>query len=72
MWPAALFGLALITVPKSTAMVGWAGLAPSAFLIVFSLGLLVEHRKTTQAYGYLTALAGVVCAACLNPRPDER
>jgi hypothetical protein len=71
LWPAALLGLALITVRKATALAGWVGLAPSVFLIAFSLGLFVEHRKTTQAYGYLTALAGVACAACLNPRVDD-
>lgn len=71
LWPATLFGLLLITLRRSTAMAAWVGLGPSVFLIVFSLALFIEHRKTTQAYGYLTALAGVACAACLPPRADD-
>lgn len=71
LFPAALVGLVFLTVRKSTAVAAWVGLAPSVFLIVFSLVLFIEHRKTTQAYGYLMALAGVACAACLNPRDDR-
>jgi hypothetical protein len=70
LWPAALLGLVLLTVRKSTAVAAWVGLTPSVFLIVFSLALFIEHRKTTQAYGYLTALAAVACAACLDARDD--
>lgn len=71
LFPAALVGLVVIAARKSTALAAWVALGPSLFLVAFSLVLFIEHRKTTQAYGYLTALAGVACAACLNPRADN-
>lgn len=71
LWPAVLLGLVVTTLRKPVAVAAWIGLAPSLFLILFSLALLVEHRKTTQAYGYLAALAGVACAACMHRSPED-
>jgi hypothetical protein len=61
-WPAALFGLTLLTLREATAAGAWIGLAPTLFLIGFSLVFYIEHRKTTPAFGYLLAMSGVAVA----------
>lgn len=66
-WPAALFGLVLLTLRQSSAAGAWIGLAPTAFIIAFSLVFYIEHRKTTPAFGYLLAMSGVAAAAFLEP-----
>jgi hypothetical protein len=72
LWPAALVGLVLLTIRKTTAVAAWAALTPSVFLIVFSLVLFIEHRKTTQALGYITALAGVAVWAAIDARRQQQ
>lgn len=62
-WPAALFGLVLLTLRPSSAAGAWIGLAPTIFIITFSLLFYIEHRKTTPAFGYLLAMSGVAAAA---------
>jgi len=62
-WPAACFGLVLLTIQRSSAVGAWIGLAPTLFIIVFSLVFYIEHRKTTPAFGYLFAMSGVAAAA---------
>ncbi|MBI3402950.1 MAG: hypothetical protein HY048_16165 [Acidobacteria bacterium] len=62
-WPAALAGLVILTLQRSTAAGVWIGLAPTIFIIAFSLVFYIEHRKTTPAFGYLLALSGVAAAA---------
>lgn len=71
MFPAAAFGLLVLSMRRATALAAWLALVPTAFLVVFSLVLFIEHRKTTQAYGYLMALAGVGCAACWSQRVED-
>jgi hypothetical protein len=63
LWPAALLGLALLTLRASRAPAAWLGLGPTMFLLAFSLVFFVEHRKTTPAYGYMLSLAGIAGAA---------
>jgi len=65
-WPAAFFGLALLTLRESSAAGAWIGLAPTLFLIGFSLVFFIEHRKTTPAFGYLLAMSGIAAAACVE------
>jgi hypothetical protein len=67
LWPAAALGLAVIAL-RPGAATAWLALAPSVFLIAFSLAFMAEHRKTTPAYGYLMALSGAAVAACLDRR----
>jgi hypothetical protein len=62
-WPAALTGLALLTLQRSAGTGAWIGLAPTIFIIVFSLVFYIEHKKTTPAFGYLLAVSGVAAAA---------
>ena len=71
MWPAALCGLALVTVRGRDGMGGWLGLAPTLFIVAFSLTFLVEHRRTTTAYGYLVALAAIPGAAMLERHAEH-
>ena len=66
-WPAAAFGLVLLTLRRSSAAGAWIGLAPTLFIIAFSLVFYIEHRKTTPAFGYLLAMSGVAAAALLEP-----
>jgi hypothetical protein len=63
-FPLAAFGLALLLWQRSTAMPALLGLAPTAFVLLFSLLFFIEHRKTTPAFGYLLTLSGVAVAAC--------
>ena len=72
LWPAALLGLALVTLRASRAPAAWLGLGPTAFLLAFSLIFFVEHRKTTPAYGYMLSLAGIAGAALVEPRAGAR
>ena len=65
-WPAACFGLVLLTLQRSSAAGAWIGLAPTIFIIVFSLVFYIEHRKTTPAFGYLFAMSGVAAAALVE------
>jgi len=64
-WPLAALGLAALT-RRAGAPAAWLALAPTIFLIAFSLAFNAEHRKTTPAYGYLMALSGVGIAACVD------
>ncbi|HZR26889.1 MAG TPA: hypothetical protein VFA59_25060 [Vicinamibacterales bacterium] len=64
-WPLAALGLAVVT-RRAGAPAAWLALAPTLFLIAFSLVFNAEHRKTTPAYGYLMALSGVGVAACVE------
>jgi hypothetical protein len=65
-WPGALLGVTLLTVRGPTAAGAWIGLAPSLFIIAFSLVFFIEHRKTTPAFGYLLAMSGVAVAALVE------
>ena len=67
LWPAAAFGFFVIA-RRPGAAAAWLALAPTIFLIAFSLAFMAEHRKTTPAYGYLLALSGAGIAACLDRR----
>jgi hypothetical protein len=72
MWPSALFGLVLVTLRGGDAsLAAWLGLAPTVFVVAFSLAFFVEHRKTTPAYGYLLALSGVAAAAMVEQRAED-
>jgi hypothetical protein len=70
-WPAAFTGLVLLTLQRSTAAGAWIGLAPTVFIILFSLAFYIEHRKTTPAFGYLFALSGVAAAAFVERDADH-
>ena len=65
-WPTTLFGLTLLTLREATAAGAWIGMAPTLFLIGFSLVFYIEHRKTTPAFGYLLAMSGIAAAACVE------
>ena len=67
LWPATALGL-LVIARRPGATPAWLALAPTLFLIAFSLAFMAEHRKTTPAYGYLMALSGAGIAACLDRR----
>jgi hypothetical protein len=68
LWPAALLGLVLVTLRTARAPAAWLALSPTMFLLAFSLIFTVEHRKTTPAYGYMLALAGIAGAALVEAR----
>jgi hypothetical protein len=67
LWPSALLGLLLVTFRGGdSGVAAWLGLAPTLFVVAFSLLFFVEHRKTTPAYGYLLALSGVAVSAMVE------
>lgn len=71
LWPAALVGLMLVTLRGSPAAGAWLGLAPTIFVLLFSLAFLVEPRRTTTAYGYCLALCGVAAASFYEHRAEN-
>ena len=70
MWPMAVCGLAMMWLRGADGAGAFLGLAPSLFVIAFSLAFLVEHRRTTAAYGYLIALSAIPGAALIERRTD--
>jgi hypothetical protein len=70
-WPAAIVGLLLVTLRGATAVGAWLGLAPTLFVLAFSLAFLVEPRRTTTAYGYGLALCGIMVAGLLEQRAED-
>jgi len=71
MWPASLVGLILVTRRAAAGPAAWLGLAPTLFVLAFSLAFLVEPRRTTTAYGYCLALCGVTAAGLMEQRAED-
>jgi hypothetical protein len=69
--PAAAIGLLLASVRGASSAGAWLGLAPTLFFIVFSLLVIIGHRETTPAYGYLIALSGIAGAAAMEHRAEN-
>lgn len=66
-FPLALAGLlCALFLRKKAAVVTIVALAPSVFVVFFSLVFFVEVRKTLPAYGFLFALAGIAVSAAWN------
>jgi len=72
LFPGALLGLLILLQRSETAAPALLGLAPTLFILLFSLLFFVEHRKTTPAYGYLLMLSAVAVTAVVTHDPQDR